>query len=84
MSNSKINNLQDQSKVSSSNQLNTIQGNSNENISPDNSEIQSINNTLSATTMDDKQKMLLMKIANNENDYGNVSYMKEKLLCNFY
>lgn len=84
MSNSKINNLQDQSKVSSSNQLNMIQGNSNENISPDNSEIQSINNTLSATTMDDKQKMLLMKIANNENDYGNVSYMKEKLLCNFY
>lgn len=48
----------------------------------DNSEIQSLNNTLSAT-MDEKQRMLLLKIANNsiaasvaaaaDNDYGNVS-----------
>jgi hypothetical protein len=76
----KISNLQDQSK-SSNNQINIIQANSNENISPDISEIQSINNTLSAP-MDEKQKMLLLKIANNsiaaastiaENDCGNVS-----------
>lgn len=82
---SKINNMQDQSKFSSNNQINTIQGISNENISPDNSEIQSINNTLSAP-MDEKQKMLLLKIANNsiaaasavaENDYGNVSFLIE-------
>ncbi len=77
----KISNLQDQSK-SSNNQINIIQANSNENISPDISEIQSINNTLSAP-MDEKQKMLLLKIANNsiaaastiaENDCGNVSW----------
>ena len=58
--------------------------NNHDNVSSDNSEIQSLNNTLSAT-MDEKQKMLLLKIANNsiaaasavasaaDNDYGNVS-----------
>lgn len=85
----KINNLQDPSK-SSNNQINIIQANSNENISPDNSEIQSINNTLSAT-MDEKQKMLLLKIANNsiaaasaiaENDCGNVSTLFGHLMDN--
>lgn len=88
----KLTNLQEQN-----NQLNSIQSaplnNSNNNhddILSDNSEIQSLNNTLSAT-MDEKQKMLLLKIANNsiaaaaastvasgvDNDYGNVS----ALLC---
>lgn len=85
----KLTNLQEQSKPSN-NQINTIQsaplnnGNNHDNISSDNSEIQSLNNTLSAT-MDEKQKMLLLKIANNsiaaasavasvaDNDYGNVS-----------
>lgn len=58
--------------------------NNHDNISSDNSEIQPLNNTLSAT-MDEKQRMLLLKIANNsiaaasavasvaDNDYGNVS-----------
>lgn len=85
----KLTNLQEQSKPSN-NQINTIQSaplnnsNNHDNISSDNSEIQSLNNTLSAT-MDEKQKMLLLKIANNsiaaasavasaaDNDYGNVS-----------
>lgn len=85
----KMTNLQEQSKPSN-NQINTIQSttlnnsNNHDNISSDNSEIQSLNNTLSAT-MDEKQKMLLLKIANNsiaaasavasvaDNDYGNVS-----------
>lgn len=59
-------------------------GNNHDNISSENSEVQSFNNTLSATT-EDKQKMLL-KIANNsisaavasaaDNDYGNVSVSK--------
>lgn len=71
----KLTNLQEQSKTSN-NQLN------HDDILSDNSEIQSLNNTLSAT-MDEKQKMLLLKIANNsiaaasavaDNDYGNVSY----------
>ena len=91
----KLTNLQEQN-----NQLNSIQSaplnNSNNNhddILSDNSEIQSLNNTLSAT-MDEKQKMLLLKIANNsiaaaaastvasgvDNDYGNVS----ALLCYDY
>jgi hypothetical protein len=86
---SKLTNLHEQPKPSN-NQINTIQsaplnnGNNHDNISSDNSEIQSLNNTLSAT-MDEKQKMLLLKIANNsiaaasavaavaDNDYGNVS-----------
>ncbi|XP_070508041.1 voltage-dependent T-type calcium channel subunit alpha-1G isoform X8 [Chironomus tepperi] len=85
----KLTNLQEQN-----NQLSSIQSaplnNSNNNhddILSDNSEIQSLNNTLSAT-MDEKQKMLLLKIANNsiaaaaaastvasgvDNDYGNNS-----------
>lgn len=85
----KITNLQEQSKASN-NQINIIQAtsmnnsNNHDNVSSDNSEIQSLNNTLSAT-MDEKQKMLLLKIANNsiaaasavasaaDNDYGNVS-----------
>ena len=83
----KLTNLQEHSKPSN-NQINTIQSaplnnsNNHDNISSDNSEIQSLNNTLSAT-MDEKQKMLLLKIANNsiaaasavaaDNDYGNVS-----------
>lgn len=86
----KLSNVQDQSKPSN-NQINTIQSsplnnsNNHDNISSDNSEIQSLNNTMSAT-MDEKQKMLLLKIANNsitaasavasvaDNDYGNVSF----------
>lgn len=83
----KLTNLQEQSKPSN-NQINVIQSaamnnsNNHDNISSENSEIQSLNNTLSAT-MDEKQKMLLLKIANNsiaaasavaaDNDYGNVS-----------
>lgn len=82
----KLTNLQEQSKPSN-NQINSIQTLNNSNhddILSDNSEIQSLNNTLSAT-MDEKQKMLLLKIANNsiaaasavasvaDNDYGNVS-----------
>lgn len=84
----KLTNLQEQSKQSN-NQINSIQSaalnNTNhDDILSDNSEIQSLNNTLSAT-MDEKQKMLLLKIANNsiaaasavasvaDNDYGNVS-----------
>jgi hypothetical protein len=84
----KLTNLQEQSKMSN-NQLNSIQSaplNNHDDINnlSDNSEIQSLNNTLSAT-MDEKQKMLLLKIANNsiaaasavasvaDNDYGNVS-----------
>jgi hypothetical protein len=82
----KLTNLQEQSKPSN-NQINAIQSaplnnsNNHDNISSENSEIQSLNNTLSAT-MDEKQKMLLLKIANNsiaaastvaDNDYGNVS-----------
>lgn len=86
----KLTNLQDQSKPSNT-QINTIQtaslnnGNNHDNISPDNSEsAPSVNNTSSAV-MDEKQKMLLLKIANNsiaaasavasaaDNDYGNVS-----------
>lgn len=85
----KITNIQEQSKASN-NQINIIQAtsmnnsNNHDNVSSDNSEIQSLNNTLSAT-MDEKQKMLLLKIANNsiaaasavasaaDNDYGNVS-----------
>lgn len=84
----KLTNLQEQSKQSN-NQINSVQpaplNNSNhDDILSDNSEIQSLNNTLSAT-MDEKQKMLLLKIANNsiaaasavasaaDNDYGNVS-----------
>lgn len=83
----KLTNLQEQSKPSN-NQINSIQSaplNNHDNISSDNSEIQSMNNTLNAATMDEKQKMLLLKIANNsiaaasavasaaDNDYGNVS-----------
>lgn len=87
----KLTNLQEQSKPSN-NQINTIQsaplnnGNNHDNISSDNSEIQSLNNTLSGgAAMDEKQKMLLLKIANNsiaaasavasvaDIDYGNVS-----------
>lgn len=85
----KMTNFQEQSKPSN-NQINAIQSsplnnsNNHDNISSDNSEIQSLNNTLSAT-MDEKQKTLLLKIANNsiaaasavasaaDNDYGNVS-----------
>ncbi len=83
----KLTNLQEQSKPSN-NQVNSVQAsplNNNSNhddILSDNSEIQSLNNTLSMT-MDEKQKMLLLKIANNsiasavasaaDNDYGNVS-----------
>jgi hypothetical protein len=84
----KLTNLQEQSKPSN-NQINSVQAshlnNSNhDDILSDNSEIQSLNNTLSAT-MDEKQRMLLLKIANNsiaaasavasvaDNDYGNVS-----------
>ncbi|CRK92625.1 CLUMA_CG006168, isoform A [Clunio marinus] len=89
-SGSKLTNLQEQVKQSN-NQINTIQSaplnngtNNHDNISLDNSEIQSLNNTLSAT-MDEKQKMLLLKIANNsiaaasavasvaDNDYVNNS-----------
>lgn len=86
---SKLTNLQEQSKLSN-NQINSIQqsaalnNGNHDDILSDNSEIQSINHTLSAT-MDEKQKMLLLKIANNsiaaasavasaaDNDYGNVS-----------
>jgi hypothetical protein len=83
----KLTNLQEQSKPSN-NQINVIQSapmnnsNNHDNISSENSEIQSLNNALNAT-MDEKQKMLLLKIANNsiaaasavaaDNDYGNVS-----------
>lgn len=85
----KLTNLQEQAKPSN-NQINTIQsaplnnGNNHDNISSDNSDVQSLNNTLSGA-MDEKQKMLLLKIANNsiaaasavasaaDNDYGNVS-----------
>lgn len=88
---SKMTNIQEHSKQPN-NQINTIQSsplnnsNNHDNISSDNSEIQSLNNTLSAT-MDEKQKMLLLKIANNsiaaasavasvaDNDYGNVSVL---------
>lgn len=91
VSTNKMTNLQEQSKPSN-NQINAIQSgplnnsNNHDNISSDNSEIQSLNNTLSAT-MDEKQKMLLLKIANNsiaaasavasvaDNDYGNVSVL---------
>lgn len=86
---SKLTNLQEQSKLSN-NQINSIQqsgalnNGNHDDILSDNSEIQSLNHTLSAT-MDEKQKMLLLKIANNsiaaasavasvaDNDYGNVS-----------
>jgi hypothetical protein len=85
----KLTNLQEQLKQPN-NQINSIQsaplnnGSNHDDILSDNSEIQSLNNTLSAT-MDEKQKMLLLKIANNsiaaasavasvaDNDYGNVS-----------
>lgn len=85
----KLTNLQEQAKQSN-NQINGIQsaalnnGNNHDDILLDSSEIQSLNNTLSAT-MDEKQKMLLLKIASNsiaaasavastaDNDYGNVS-----------
>lgn len=94
-STNKLTNLQESSKPSN-NQINTIQSaplnnsNNHDNISSDNSEIQSLNNTLSAA-MDEKQKMLLLKIANNsiaaasavasaaDNDYVNVSAFPSSL-----
>lgn len=54
---SKITNLQEQ-KVLSTNQINTV---NQDNLSPENSDGQSLNNSAS----DDKQKILLLKIANN-------------------
>lgn len=93
----KLTNLQEQPKQSN-NQINSIQSaplnnsSNHDDILSDNSEIQSLNNTLSAT-MDEKQKMLLLKIANNsvvaasavasaaDNDYGNVSVSFALLFC---
>lgn len=94
----KLTNLQEQSKPSN-NQINVIQSamnnsNNHDHISSENSEVQSLNNTLSVT-MDEKQKMLLLKIANNsiaaasavaaDNDYGNVSvsFFRSILLLSF-
>lgn len=94
---SKLTNLQEQTKLSN-NQINSIQqsaglnNGNHDDILSDNSEIQSLNHTLSAT-MDEKQKMLLLKIANNsiaaasavasaaDNDYGNVSVSFYSLGC---
>jgi len=71
-SNRKLTNLQEASAKASNNQINAAQLNNHDNISLDNSDIQSLNNTLSAaaataaaTTIDEKQKLLLLKIANN-------------------
>lgn len=77
----KLNNLHEQAKLPSPTIFNV---NNQDNVSLDNSEAQSTNNTLSAT-MDEKQKKLLLKIANSsvavssavassfDNDFGNVS-----------
>jgi hypothetical protein len=95
----KLTNLQEQSKPTN-NQLNSIQSaplnnsNNHDDILSDNSEIQSLNNTLSAT-MDEKQKMLLLKIANNsiaavsavasvaDIEYGNVSAFLQSYKLSF-
>jgi voltage-dependent calcium channel T type alpha-1G len=69
-STNKLTNFQEQSKLSN-NQINSIQaaplnGNGNvDNISLDYSETQSINHNTLSGTMDEKQKMLLLKIENN-------------------
>lgn len=92
----KLTNLQEQSKPSN-NQINSVPLNNgnHDDILSDNSEIQSLNNTLSVT-MDEKQKMLLLKIANNsiaaasaiasvaDNDYGNVSALYQLRCSNIY
>lgn len=88
----KLTNLREPSKLSN-NRINSIQiaplnnnGNSNyDNISPDNSEIQSINNTMNGT-VDDKHVSAMLRNSGNsipvssaaqafaiDNEYGNVS-----------